>query len=750
MPANIRLDRDGMSPGQISVDDIVGRSFSTARKGLDEQEVRDWLRVVGAELVAARRLEPQLRDQIAALEGGGAAGRVALSGEQLLQALGDETTRVLRAAQEAADDIRRNAEERASALVREAQDEARRLREDARTVLERKTAQAEGAAAEIRDEAERSATGLKAEAEATFEHTVAEADARAQAIVDEADQYARRERRDADDHAERVRTDAELRTSELMAEAERRSVLEIESARTTGREMVVEAQAVRERMLTDLARRKAAATARIDELRAGRDRLLDAYRIVRLTLDEATEALTGDSRSSAMGHVAPIPTTPVRSVGLEDTQPIAVVAADDPPTPTRAFDGQLRAAALAAGVEPEPLAPLVALLAAAPGVEPEVAAPTPVEVASVEVGAQASEPTAQEAVALQAVALEDAASLEGQDDGVEVDVEVDVEVEVEVDAGGPPPAEAAADSEVETIPDPVDVLFSRLRESRVQTSSDGHQTPVPAGSAPQSVDGAVEVTIDLDAEAPVDAGPTTVDVAFDAVLVARRDEALEPLVIGLVRRVKRSLQDEQNELLHALRRSKHGPALTLLPELDRHLGIFQAAALDIVQDAYSAGVATVGGEASQIVDAHAVARELTAAFASELVLPLRERLADALAPTTGDWSQVGERLGAHYRELKTQRVDAASRDVVVAAWARGGYDAVPEGAALRWVVDPTAACPDAEDNALEPTAKGCPFPTGQAFPPAHPGCRCFVVGARSASSSDEVSRRVGSRRASMT
>ncbi len=776
-PASNGLDRDGTSSGTMSVDDVVGRSFSTVRKGLDELEVREWLRVVGAELAAARRLEPQLRDQIAALEGRG-PGRVELSGEQLLQALGDETSRVLRAAQEAADDIRRNAEERASSLVREAHDESRRLRDDARTVLERKTVQAETTAAEIRDEAERIATSLRADAETTFEQTIAEAEARAQAMVDDADVYARRERRDADDHAERVRTDAELRASELVAEAERQSVQEIETARTTGREMVGEAQAVRERMLSDLARRKAAATARLDDLRAGRDRLLEAYRIVRLTLEEATEALTGDSRSSATGSVAPIAGSPVRSVGLDDTQPIAVVSAEEPSAPAKAFDGQLRAAALAAGVEPEPLAPLVPL-GTAPRSEPEApaleeaaldtaglmpVAPEAVAPAVVAPEAVGSEPVGSEPVAPDVVspmAVEQPGAPEVHGGGVATEQHVAVE-----EAAAPSTVDVVSDADASAEPDAVDVLFSRLRESTVQAEADGALDSASAGepgSVPDeladrsgtpaidalrgtAVEATIEVIIDLVAESTIATGRPGVNAARDAVLVARRDEAVEPLVAGLVRRVRRSLQDEQNELLHSLRRSKHGPALTLLPELDRHLGIFQAAALDIVQDAYSAGVATAGGDASQIADAHAVARELTATFASELVLPLRERLAGALAPTTGDWSQVGERLGAHYRELKTQRVEAASRDVVVAAWARGGYDAAPDGVALRWVVDPMAACPDAEDNALEPTAKGCLFPTGQAYPPAHPGCRCFVVEAGSRSSVDGSDRSVGARR----
>ena len=46
---------------------------------------------------------------------------------------------------------------------------------------------------------------------------------------------------------------------------------------------------------------------------------------------------------------------------------------------------------------------------------------------------------------------------------------------------------------------------------------------------------------------------------------------------------------------------------------------------------------------------------------------------------------------------------------------------------LRWLPVQTGHCPDCDDNALEPTTKGEKFPTGQAHPPAHPGCRCFLV-----------------------
>ena len=80
-----------------------------------------------------------------------------------------------------------------------------------------------------------------------------------------------------------------------------------------------------------------------------------------------------------------------------------------------------------------------------------------------------------------------------------------------------------------------------------------------------------------------------------------------------------------------------------------------------------------------------------------------------------------------YREFKGQELDAIVGDTLAAAWALGVYDATPRGATLRWVAAVEGQCPDCDDNALEPTVKGEPFPTGQPHPPAHPGCRCLLV-----------------------
>lgn len=66
-------------------------------------------------------------------------------------------------------------------------------------------------------------------------------------------------------------------------------------------------------------------------------------------------------------------------------------------------------------------------------------------------------------------------------------------------------------------------------------------------------------------------------------------------------------------------------------------------------------------------------------------------------------------------------------DALAAAWALGVYDATPPGRTLQWIPMVEGNCPDCDDNALEPTVRGRQFPTGQPFPPAHPGCRCLLV-----------------------
>ena len=55
--------------------------------------------------------------------------------------------------------------------------------------------------------------------------------------------------------------------------------------------MLEEAKQVRAKVLGEVVRRRNVARVQVAQLRAGRDRLLDAYRVVRETLDEVTDEL---------------------------------------------------------------------------------------------------------------------------------------------------------------------------------------------------------------------------------------------------------------------------------------------------------------------------------------------------------------------------------------------------------------------------------------------------------------------------
>ena len=217
----------------------------------------------------------------------------------------------------------------------------------------------------------------------------------------------------------------------------------------------------------------------------------------------------------------------------------------------------------------------------------------------------------------------------------------------------------------------------------------------------------------------------------DVGLRRRRDAALETAMGVLLPRVKRRLQDEQNELLDALRRQKAKiDADAAMPTVDEQLGNWAALVAPVLDDTYAAG-RTLGGGRTRPAPPRLVAR-----ITELLVLPLRERVLASLEAVVRDgpydglaeWQRaITAAVGARYREWRSQDLELLLGDLVVAAFARGVYDATPDGVRLRWVPAEIEQCPDADDNALEPTVKGGPFPTGQSCPPAHPGCRCLVV-----------------------
>ncbi len=199
-----------------------------------------------------------------------------------------------------------------------------------------------------------------------------------------------------------------------------------------------------------------------------------------------------------------------------------------------------------------------------------------------------------------------------------------------------------------------------------------------------------------------------------------------------MRRGKRALQDEQNDLLDGLRRQR-GKIDTgkVLPALEDQLARWAHVLQPAVDAAYAAGAASVGAEAGG-GPVGSAPRALLTELATSVVSPLRERLESSLGSvdtrTPADTEiAIAQSLGARYREWRGEQLEAVLGDALAVAYSRGVFDAAPDGARLRWVPAVVGKCPDCDDNALEPTVKGSEFPTGQLHPPAHPGCRCLLV-----------------------
>jgi DivIVA domain-containing protein len=292
-------------------------------------------------------------------------------------------------------------------------------------------------------------------------------------------------------------------------------------------------------------------------------------------------------------------------------------------------------------------------------------------------------------------------------------------------------AVGGSDAEVETALADVDSLFARLRAGHDDAGSDADQTtaidtvagePV-VGDTPVGSEGAgaAEPVASEQPKAPAPNRPRFSDQEWRT----RRSKALDPLLPTLVKRSKRRAQDDQNGLLDSVRRHKGRPtSQQVLGEAEAARDAWAEVMRETLDRSYAAGrTATGAGPSSE-----GAPTDLVADVAETVAFPLRERLVVAIdSGVEGDAGGLVERIGARYREWKNQSLEATLAEALATAWNRGVYDAAPDDAVLWWVPLATGRCSDCDDNALEPTVKGKQFPTGQALPPAHPGCKCLLV-----------------------
>ena len=670
---------------------IQAQSFTSGFRGYDPGEVKTFLTRVANELRAWRERAEGLESAWHSAEERAARPPV-LDEDTLMAAVGEETATILRTARAAAADLRTKAAEEAERTRSEALSESERMLQAARTEAERVLGEATTEAARLRGDAEAALGAASAAAEEMANGLLAAARQEAAELVQR-----------ATDEAEDTRT-----------KAEKDRQLTIEGANST-----------RDRILEDLSRRRRVATVQIEQLRAGRERLIESYAMVRRTLEEVQSEL---SRADAEARAA------ADDVGrrLRDEPEVELSES------TRLFGGDSPDHGGGDG-------------GAATGGPADVLVVESVEVVEAVGGADEADA---------------AAAADTADAGVE-------------DARGPVPEASVPQAEAVAADEPpgsaVDELFARIRATRAGLeAAAGSAGPAPGPDAvdvtdtpaagPTAESGKVEST-DADqasgkkrfgrgggsrpanghprpAPAAAQGGVTVVEMGpsdppvsnTDETLLQSRESAVVDLEVALTRRLKRTLQDEQNDVLDRLRGVKGAPTVeTLLPDTSAQVGRYAGAARSLLADAAAAGAVFAdetlgrpGRDAPVEVDVSDLADDC----GRGIVSALRRRLEQAIETGEAeDQAVLVESLGAAYREWKTQRIERLAGDVLSAAFSRGTWQATPEGARLRWVVeDADGPCPDCDDDALAgDLPKGEAFPTGQPYPPAHSGCRCLLV-----------------------
>lgn len=552
---------------------------------------------------------------------------------------------------------------------------------------------ARASAAELRNKAAEDADRIRHDSEGLLAEKTKEAEAAATGIVDEA-------RGEAERIIERARAEAE----QTRAKAEQERALTIEGANAT-----------REKILEDLSRRRRVATVQIEQLRAGRERLLESYAVVRRTLEEAQEELTkADAEARAAADEVGRKLNREPDPSLSSTT-VSHGSHGGPGGGSGATAAAIIAAAVehpAAGGSSEPDEehdPVPHLR-----VVPDLGEAAPAEV--VETIAGEADEVAGEADET-AVAVEGAAAVAaGADDGSPVD-QLFAKIRAGRGARGKAAGETGEAATTEQAAAEHATEQAATRQAAAQQAATEH---------------AAETADSEQARASHDAqGDAGTPKHGDEPWLQKRDEALGDLEVSLTRKLKRALQDEQNDLLDRLRGLRSDvTAAALLPSPDAHRERYAKAALPLVAQAAAAAAqlvaASLGSQPGDAADVHPVAGEA----AEAIVDPLRRRLEQAInTGASEDQAVLIELIGAAYREWKSQRVERIAGDALAAAFARGTWHAVPDGAHLRWLVDDIdGPCPDCDDDALAgDLPKGEPFPTGQAHPPAHTGCRCVLV-----------------------
>ena len=618
---------------------VGSAAFPTSRRGFDQAEVRDFLKMVAAEMARLQERERFLESEMRAMQTRGLSAPGRLDEETVTTLLGEEAARVLTAARDASTQIRDRAEESATRLVKDAAEDAVRIRESA--VLE---------AARIRDD-----SGADAESE-------------------------------------------------------------IEMAKQQGRDMVNEAREYREKVLSELSRRRDAARSQIEQLLHGRDRLMNAFERARIASEDVIGGLT-DAHDEPEFIVDLSPTT----------GPVPIINSEHPSV--KVFDRE----EVIVEEEPTEIVSNVVIFDHESEAEVEVIS----EEVSVEVIQETQivdvlhpvhtpsdiAPSVEDVVSAEPVETPqtNVVSLFGRGRRSVDMPEIEIEVEIEK-----PAEKAVVVPTVKKDVVAVDDIFAKLRAG---STADVAAKATTASEIVKDEKPAVK-TAAPKAEKKAKAKPAAPVV--DLARFEERTEELSPVVVAMARKLKRVLADEQNTVLGHVRAKKTSLDIdAVLGTEAEHSARYAVAVAEDSMAAASAGAKSVkaAGGSSRRVTQKAIAAHAVSSITAGLVAGFREDARIAIGEAEGDREVLLGLIRDVYRSWKTERIDSHVDDIACSSYSHGAYLALEPGSKITWMAEPdTNCCSECEDNSLGGSVvRGDDFPTGHSHPPAHAGCRCLVA-----------------------
>ena len=727
---------------------VGSAQFGVVRRGYDQEEVRDFLRMVSSELARVHDRVRFLDSELKAQQTRGLSDPGALDEETIAALVGEETARVLAVAREAAQQIRAHAADEADRALRDAEHEARRVREEAMLDVVRQRSDLDSQMEAELELAKQQGRDMVAEARRFREEAVSDATRRRDQVKLQIEHLVRLRDRLVDAF-ERARDAAELAVGDL-AEFD-----ELADA-------IVEITGVPE-----------------VEPRVVFDRFVPAPQ-PELYGEPTGEVLFFDHTKSPdaipqrrMPHdppKVPVDATPIMGTSLGfDTLERAEKARRD----EAAVTGSL----------PRPH-----------GTEVDVTTETATKINDEDPdrkvsSSMASHPSIDHPVTghmAEVVSLFDrgrrpSPAIEPTDRHVTEPVPLvgDEPEHVEI-VDGATEREHVETVDLETEPQPVarptnpvvDALFARLRASSTDRVASGvastatepdARTSVakdvqggsrvarpstkrrpslfggsPASSEPRAKKPEKKTGRKVEDEMAKDREPAAVPVMVEPATVdparfAEREAAIEVPRAAMTKKLKRLLADEENGALTRLQDRKVSIALeSLFPAADAQVHAIVADLEDELMRIAMAGAKSMpagGADLRVSLRRSRVLSKVSRRVDEWIVRVLREQLQQCVESSNGVKDAMSSAVRSAYREWKLQRAEQVAGDLARLAYSRGAYLALADGTKVCWVVDPDGPpCADAEDNALAGVnGLGAKFPTGHSHPVAHPGCRCLIA-----------------------